>query len=114
RHLLVDAPQNGPLLHVDRTHDHQKIRLARRKTRELSAEAGNVIAAGRHAHVLHAAAGGHERVLEERVLARPAEPFGYELLEEAGFLVAASGEPWNQIGFSHDPWSHSSAPFFTT
>jgi hypothetical protein len=72
-HLLVDAEQHRRLLDVDGADDHQQVGLARREARELGAEARDVVAARHRAHVLHAAAGGDERVLEERVRARPAE-----------------------------------------
>src|SRR5438128_1003922 len=75
-HLLVDALEHGRLLHVDGAYDHEQIRLARGEARVLGAEAGQVVAARHDAHVLHAAAGGDERVLEEGVRARPAQRAG--------------------------------------
>ena len=72
-HLIVDAAQGRALALGDGADDDQQVGLAGREARELGAEAGDVVLRRRDGHELHAAAGGHERVLEERELARPVD-----------------------------------------
>ena len=70
-HLLVHALQDRRLAMRDGADDHQEIRLPRREARQRGAEAIEVEARTGDRHVLHPAAGGHERVTEEGVLPRP-------------------------------------------
>src|SRR6185503_1578770 len=72
-HLRVDALQDRRLALRDRADHPEEIALPRRKTRGLRAETREVVARRRDGHELHAAARGHERIIEERVLAGPAE-----------------------------------------
>src|SRR3954470_6925077 len=102
-HLLVDAPQDGRLLHVDGAHDHEQVGLPRREARELGAEAGEIVSPAHHAHVLHAAAGGDERVLEERVGPRPAERAGDLLLEPPDRVLAAGEQDGDCQGVLAEP-----------
>ena len=57
----------------DRADHHQQVGLARREARQRGAEAVGVVGRGADRHELHRAAGGDERVGEERELARPAD-----------------------------------------
>ena len=72
-HLIVDAAQRRALALGDGADDDQQVGLAGREARELGAEAGDVVLGRRDGHELHAAAGGHERVLEQRELPRPVD-----------------------------------------
>ncbi len=72
-HLLVDLEQHRRLLVRDRADDHQQVGLPRREPRQRGAEAVGVVGAGADRHELHRAAGGDERVREQRELARPAD-----------------------------------------
>ena len=58
---------------MHRADDEKQVGLPRRETGQAGAEAVDVeVGAGRR-HVLHAAAGGDERIVEERELPAPAE-----------------------------------------
>ena len=103
-HLLVDALQHGGLALADRADDPQEVGLARREPRGLGAEAGHVETRAGERHELHPAAGGDEGVLEERVLARPAED-GLELGRDEALLGTLEDFRAAQV-------SHSRAPFF--
>src|SRR5215831_10652964 len=72
-HLIVDPLEHRRHLVADRADDEQHVGLARRETREARAEAIDVVVRARRRHVLHAAARGDERVLEDRVLSGPAD-----------------------------------------
>src|SRR5574341_31309 len=72
-HLIVDALEDRRHLLADRPDDEQDVRLAGREPRQSGAEAIDVVVGTGHRHVLHAAARGDERVLEDRILARPAD-----------------------------------------
>src|SRR5262249_41652555 len=82
-HLLVDAGQHRRRALGDGADDAQEMGLPWRETRKLGAEASDVVLRAGGGHELHAAAGSHERILEERVLTRPVdrvgEPRGVEL-----------------------------------
>jgi hypothetical protein len=103
-HLLVDALEYRGRALADRADDPEKVGLARREARGLGAEAGHVEARAGERHELHPAARRDERVLEERVLARPAED-GLELGRDEPDLRALED-------FRAAQFSHSSAPFF--
>ena len=92
-HLLVDAPQGRALPFGDGADDDQQVSLAGREARELGAEARDVVLGRRHRHELHAAAGGDERVLEQRELARPVRrrlELGRREVEKAHVLLLPS------------------------
>src|SRR5262245_28311812 len=72
-HLLVDALEHGRHLVGDRADDEQHVGLTGRETRQPGAEAIDVVVRARRRHVLHAAAGRYERVLEDGILAGPAD-----------------------------------------
>src|SRR5882672_8668642 len=85
-HLVVDALEDGRHLVADRPDDEEDVGLAGGEAREPRTEAVDVVVRARRRHVLHPAAGGHERVLEDRVLSGP--PDG--LVELAGEEAAYS------------------------
>src|SRR5437867_3542942 len=93
-HLLVHALENRGHLVADGPDDEQDVGLAWREAGEPGAEAVHVVMARGRRHVLHSAAGGHERILEDRVLAGPADG-GRELGGEKTRTVARN--------FSHTP-----------
>ena len=74
-HLFVDAFQDRSHFVTDRAHNEKHIRLAWRKSGEARSEAVDVVVRTGRGHVLHPAARGHERVLEDRKLPSPAKGF---------------------------------------
>src|SRR5688572_12699901 len=72
-HLVVDALKDRGHLVADRADDEEDVGLARGKPGEARAEAIDVVVGAGGRHVLHAAAGGDEGVLEDGVFAGPAE-----------------------------------------
>src|SRR5438093_40336 len=85
-HLVVDALEDRRHLVADRPDDEEDVGLARGEAREPRTEAVDVVVRARRRHVLHPAAGGHERVLEDRVLPGPSDG----LVELAGEETAYS------------------------
>src|SRR5690606_10344297 len=100
--LLVDALEHGALALADGAHHPEQIGLPRGEARRLGAEAREaVVHRPIERHEFHAAAGGDEGVLKERVLPRPREEILELRRDEA--RVDAAHEVLHR--------SHSSAPF---
>src|SRR5262245_15075689 len=95
RHLLVDALEDRRHLVRDRADHEQHVGLARRETRQPGAEAVDVVMRARGRHVLHATARGHERVLEDGILAGPADGLVEPRREEAAY--SHSSPPLRQM-----------------
>src|SRR5262245_26431947 len=72
-HLIVDALEHGRHLVADGADDEEHIGLPGREAGQPRAEPIDVVVGARRRHVLHPAARRHERVLEDRVLPRPAD-----------------------------------------
>src|SRR5262249_31873109 len=94
-HLVVDALEDGRHLVADRAHDEEDVGLPRREPRKPRAEALHAVVRSRGVHVLHPAAGRHERVLEDRVLPGPADGLVELAGEEAAY--SHSRPPLRQI-----------------
>src|SRR5262249_47281582 len=72
-HLVVGALEDRRHLVADRAHDEEDVGLPRREPRQPRAEGVDVVVRARGGHVLHPAARRHERILEDGVLAGPAD-----------------------------------------
>src|SRR5581483_42864 len=93
RHLLPDPAEDRGLAMRDRSDDQKQIRLARREAGQRHAKAVGVEARTGDRHVLHAAARGDERILEERVLPRPRERVLVARGDERVARVGPAGPP---------------------
>src|SRR5690606_22557637 len=86
------ALERGALLLGDRADDHEQVALAWREPRELGAEPRDVVLRRGDRHELHAAAGGHERVGEQRELTSPvATALDERLLRPSGGIFQTRG-----------------------
>src|SRR5499426_2764594 len=94
-HLIVDTLEHRRHLVADRTDHEEHVGLAGRESRQPGAESVDVVVRAGRRHVLHPAARRHERVLEDRVLPRPADGLVELRGEEAAY--SHSNPPLRQM-----------------
>src|SRR5207247_3345824 len=72
-HLFVHAVEDRSDLVTDGSHHKENIGLSWRKARQSCSKAVHIVVPCRGRHVLHAAAGCYERILEDGILPRPSD-----------------------------------------